>query len=57
MKGPFIYELGDHGGLIVMAKNMEPTNEIYYSFNEGKSWNSLEVSDDMIDITNIIIEP
>lgn len=22
MKGSYIYELGDHGGLIVMAKNM-----------------------------------
>jgi hypothetical protein len=24
-KGPYIYELGDHGGLIVMAKHLTPT--------------------------------
>ena len=56
-KGSHIYELGDHGGLIVMAKNMEPTKEIIYSFNEGKTWHELEISQTPIDITNIIIEP
>jgi Sortilin, neurotensin receptor 3, len=40
-KGPYIYELGDHGGLIVMAKHNQPTTEILYSFNEGKSWHDL----------------
>lgn len=56
-KGPFIYELGDHGGLIVMAKHNQPTKEILYSFNEGKTWHELEISQTPIDITNIIIEP
>lgn len=56
-KGSYIYEFGDHGGLIVMAKNLEPTKEIYYTFNEGKTWHSLEISSTPIDITNIIIEP
>jgi hypothetical protein len=37
-KGPFIYEIGDHGALIVMAKHGVPTNEILYSYNEGKTW-------------------
>jgi hypothetical protein len=40
-KGPYIYELGDHGGLVVMAKHNEPTKEILYSFNEGKTWHEL----------------
>lgn len=56
-KGPFIYELGDHGGLIVMAKHNEPTKEVIYSFNEGKTWHDLQISQTPIDITNIIIEP
>ena len=56
-KGSHIYEFGDHGGLIVMAKNQEPAKEILYSFNEGKTWNELEISSTPIDITNIIIEP
>ena len=40
-KGPHIYEIGDHGGLIVMAEKQNATNEIYYSWNEGKSWETL----------------
>ncbi len=57
MKGPHIYELGDHGGLIVMAMNMQPTTEILYSFNEGKTWHTMDISSVPIDVTNIIIEP
>lgn len=56
-KGPYIYDYGDHGGLIVMAKNQEPTQEIIYSYNEGKTWLTLEVSSVPIHISNIIIEP
>ena len=40
-----------------MAKNREPTQTIMYSYNEGKSWHDLEISQVPIDITNIIIEP
>ena len=55
--GSHIYELGDHGGLIVMADNMQLTQEILYSFNEGLTWHSLTISDTPMSITNIIIEP
>jgi hypothetical protein len=57
MKGPHIYEFGDHGGLIVAAVNNAPTKEVLYTFNEGKHWHSVEISKVPIDITNIIIEP
>jgi Sortilin, neurotensin receptor 3, len=40
-KGAFIYEFGDHGALIVMAKHDTPTKEILYSFNEGKTWHEV----------------
>lgn len=39
-KGSHIYEIGDHGALLVMATNLEPTTEIVYSFNEGKTWHT-----------------
>jgi hypothetical protein len=57
MRGSHIYEIGDHGGLIVMATNTYATTDIVYSFNEGKTWHTLTISDTPIDITNIIIEP
>ena len=56
-KGPYVYEVGDHGGIIVMAKNTQPTTTLIYSYNEGKSWHELEISQVPLDITNIIIEP
>ena len=56
-KGSYIYEIGDHGGLIVMADNTKQTTDIIYSFNEGKTWHSMTISDTPFDITNIIIEP
>lgn len=56
-KGSYIYEVGDHGGLIVMARNNEVTKEVIYSFNEGLTWHTLELSDTPFMVTNIIIEP
>lgn len=56
-KGAYIYELGDHGGLIVMAKHLSPTQEILYSYNEGQTWHEVQISQQNLEITNIIIEP
>eukprot|EP00300_Choanocystis_sp_HF-7_P006258 c14588_g1_i1.p1 GENE.c14588_g1_i1~~c14588_g1_i1.p1 ORF type:complete len:847 (+),score=204.30 c14588_g1_i1:51-2543(+) len=55
-KGSHIYEFGDHGGLMVMAKDREQTNEVLYSWNEGISWKTLPLPD-MSDVDNIITEP
>lgn len=56
-KIPLIYEFGDHGGLLVAAPNTVSTTQIRYSWNEGKTWTKLTVSEDPIFIDNIIIEP
>lgn len=40
-----------------MAKHGSPSREVLYSFNEGKSWHELQITDQDIDISNIIIEP
>jgi hypothetical protein len=56
-KVPLIYEFGDHGGLLVAAPNTQSTTQIRYSWNEGKSWTKIKVSEDPIYIDNIIIEP
>jgi len=56
-KIPLIYEFGDHGGLLVAAPNLEATTQIRYSWNEGKTWMKLTVSDKPIFVDNIIIEP
>jgi len=56
-KGSHIYEFGDHGGLIVMADDTHFTNVVQYSWNYGKTWNTLQISEEKFQIENIIIEP
>ena len=56
-KGSHIYEIGDHGGLIVMADEMNPTNLIYYSWDEGKTFQEINLGTEKMTVKNIIIEP
>jgi len=56
-KGSHIYEFGDHGGLIVMAPDNKATKEIMYSWDEGITWTSYPISEESIQIENIVIEP
>ena len=55
--GSYIYEIGDHGALIVIAKKGWPTNFIEFSWDEGDSWEKLTISDKDLFIENVIIEP
>lgn len=56
-KGSHIYEIGDHGALIVMAENMKATDTVFYSWNEGMTWESLKITEKPIEVENIIISP
>lgn len=55
--GSYIYEIGDHGAIIVIAKKGQPTSEIEFSWDEGLTWETLKISDKSLYIENIIIEP
>jgi hypothetical protein len=55
--GAYIYEIGDHGALIVIARKNEPTTELEFSWDEGLTWTSLKFSDTPVYVENIIIEP
>lgn len=56
-KGSHIYEIGDHGALIVIANDQHPTDMVQYSWDEGLTWQDLRITNDKIMIKNIIIEP
>jgi hypothetical protein len=56
-KGPHIYEIGDHGALIILADNRNPTSKVYYSWNEGLTFEEFQVSQENIMIDNVLIEP
>lgn len=42
--GSYIYDIGDHGSIIVAAPKGRPTKEIYYSIDEGETWETLVIS-------------
>ncbi|KAL8429508.1 hypothetical protein ACSSS7_006552 [Eimeria intestinalis] len=56
-KGAFIYEMGDHGGLLVMADDTKKTNQVVFSWNEGQSWYDFELGSAPLFVDNIVIEP
>ena len=56
-KGSHLFEIGDHGGFIIIAEDQKATNVILYSLDEGLSWQEYKFSDDPIHIKNIITEP
>eukprot|EP00743_Colponemidia_sp_Colp-15_P002319 GILK01002514.1.p1 GENE.GILK01002514.1~~GILK01002514.1.p1 ORF type:complete len:898 (+),score=135.65 GILK01002514.1:39-2696(+) len=56
-KGSYIYEIGDHGGLIVMADDQKATKEILFTWNEGLTWEIFEFYNKEIEVENIVIEP
>ncbi|EER13739.1 membrane glycoprotein yil173w precursor, putative [Perkinsus marinus ATCC 50983] len=56
-KGAYIYEFGDHGGLVVMADDIHKTRQVVFSWNEGHSWYDFDVSEHAMAVDNIVTEP
>lgn len=56
-KGSHTYEIGDHGALIVIADDQNPTKEIFFSWDEGITFEPFKISEEKFLIKNIIIEP
>lgn len=50
MKGTFMWEYGDSGSIIVIVEEETPTNFVYYTLDEGETWEKYRFSDkgDMI---------
>jgi len=55
--GSYIYDIGDHGSIIVAAPKGRPTKEILYSIDEGETWETLQIAEKDIEVNNVIIEP
>ncbi|GBG73819.1 hypothetical protein CBR_g17157 [Chara braunii] len=57
-KGPHIYEFGDQGGVIIMAKHhlQGSTPVIKYSLDEGLTWGNVSTGEE-IKVYNIRVEP
>lgn len=56
-KGAYIYEFGDHGGLVLMADDLKRTTQVVFTWNEGQSWYDFTVSSTPFEVDNILTEP
>ncbi|EGR30373.1 hypothetical protein IMG5_133680, partial [Ichthyophthirius multifiliis] len=56
LQGPHIFEIGDHGGIILASKIGDQTNLIKYSWDEGKTWDSIKI-DNFFYVEQILTEP
>jgi len=55
-KGDFIYEFGNHGGLLIMADWVRETTTAYFSADQGYSWRNMQFSVAPINVSNILTE-
>ncbi len=45
-EGRYLWEYGDQGAIIVIVAHSQPTNEVFYSINEGQTWESYRFTED-----------
>jgi hypothetical protein len=56
-KGMYMWAFGDQGSIVVIVKEREATTEVYYSLDEGESWESYTFSDKPIEIDDLTTVP
>lgn len=56
-KGSHIYEVADHGGIIVLANDRIATNSLLFSWNEGGNWTGFKFWKHHMEVENVITEP
>lgn len=55
--GNYVYDIGDHGALIVAAETDKATNHIEFTWDYGTTWTRVNIADAAFHIQNIITEP
>lgn len=56
-KGQYMWEYGDQGSLIVIVREDEPVNHVYYSRDEGEHWEKYEFGSKTLAISDISTVP
>lgn len=54
--GSYVFSMGDHGGLIVLARNDIGTKGVTISWNSGLTWKFIPINKNRLRISNIIPE-
>lgn len=50
---PAQWEIGDSGALLVLVDTSQPTKELRYSSDFGKTWDTMEFSDEFVEVIDI----
>lgn len=56
-KGPYIYEYGDSGSVIVIVPEGKATKSLFYSLDEGDTWTEYQFSETETEVTDITTVP
>ncbi|KAK2759029.1 vacuolar protein sorting/targeting protein PEP1 [Arachnomyces sp. PD_36] len=56
-KGSYMWEYGNQGSIIVIVEESTPTKVLYYTLDEGKSWEEYKFSDTDMQIDDISTVP
>jgi photosystem II stability/assembly factor-like uncharacterized protein len=56
-KGNYKWEFGDQGSVLVLVEEMKPTRIVYFSVDEGETWEEYEFSDKEMIVESISTVP
>ena len=56
LQGSFSFEIGLHSSIIIAVQNRMPTTEMYYSLNQGISWESIKIAKFPFHVSELIVE-
>ncbi|TQS37094.1 hypothetical protein Golomagni_02444 [Golovinomyces magnicellulatus] len=57
MKGPYIWEFGDQGSIVVIVSQDRPTRSIYFSTDEGDTWTKYDFFNEDVSVTDLSTVP
>ncbi len=56
-RGSYMWEYGDQGSIIVLVSDREPTNVVYYTHDEGITWDEYKFSEPKLNVYDITTLP
>lgn len=57
LKGTYKFALADHGSLIIAVEDKDRQNVVYFTWNEGETWETIKIYDEPIMINQILTKP
>lgn len=56
-KGEWYYDWADHGGVLAMVKKFGKSSELFYSLDEGDTWDNVTFYSEPINVYGLMTEP